>query len=139
MGARSTVTLGLGMAAIAAAGVPVAAASSSPLVKRSSGPLTATLRPSSHTPKVNRNWPITVTATLHGKAAHATAKYEFLYSGQVVATQYPYNNKHYHFTGHFHDNLVFPPSAVGQPVTLAVVIAAGGHQVSLDWAIRTKK
>jgi hypothetical protein len=105
------------------------------LVRGSSGPLKATLLPSSHTPKVNKKWPIVVTATLNGKPAHATARYQFLFLGTVVSTQYPNNNKHFSFTGHFSDTLVFTPPAAGEPLTLRVVIAAAGHTVNLNWSV----
>jgi len=123
---------------IVAIAVPAAAATS--VVKRSSGPLTATLTPpSTHRPTINRNVPISVTATLGGKPAHATAVYQFLFLGAVVSTQYPFNNKRYSFTGHFKDNLVFPASSVGQPLTFRVVIKSGGRTVRLDWAISARK
>lgn len=106
-----------------------------PLIKQSSGPLSATLAPSTHTPLINKNWPITVTATLNAKPAHATAAYEFVFAGIVVQTQYPRSNKKFHFTGRFSDNLVFPKASVGQPLTLRVVIKASGHTVNLNWAV----
>jgi len=113
-------------------------AASTPLVKGSSGPLAATLQPSTHTPKVNVKWPITVTATLSGKPAHATAAYDFLLGGmQVAPPQYPYNNKHFSFTGHYSDKLVFPPDSAGEPLTLSVVITAAGHTVKLNWSIKS--
>ena len=113
--------------------VPAAAGAAAPkLVKRSSGPLTATLAPPARKPKINTKVPIKVTATLNGKPAHATAVYEFLFLGSVVSTQNPYGKKHYSFTGHFSDNLVFPKSAVGQPLTFRVVVKARGRTVNLD-------
>ena len=124
-------SLGFGLA-VAATGAGAAT-----LVKASSGPLSATLAPSTHTPKVNAKWPIVVTATLSGKPAHATAVYEFLYDGAVVGTGYVKNNKHFSFTGHFSDSLVFPPSSDGEPLTLSVVISAAGHTVKLDWSIKS--
>jgi len=137
MARLSRVTVALAVLASIAGASATSAGAAAPLVKGSSGPLTATLAPSTHTPKTNKNWPISVTATLGGKPAHATAAYEFLFAGMVVSTQYPYNNKHYSFTGHFKDNLVFPPSSVGQPLTLQVVIKAAGHTVNLDWSIKS--
>jgi len=124
------VTLGA-CAALAAA----SADASSPVVKQSSGPLTATLLPGSHTPKINVKYPITVTATLSGKPAHATAFYEFLFGGSVVSTQYVKNNKHFSFTGHYSDTLLFPADSAGEPLTLRVVIKAAGHTVNLNWSI----
>jgi len=113
------------------------AVAGAPLVNGTSGPLRATLKPSTHTPKVNAKWPITVTATLGGKPAHASASYEFLFGPVVVSTQYPHNNKRYSFTGQFSDTLVFPAASVGQPLTLRVVIKAQGHTVNLNWSIKS--
>jgi hypothetical protein len=109
------------------------------LVKQTSGALTATLAPSTHAPKINKNWPITVTATVNAKPAHATAVYEFLFGGIVVGTQYPKYTKHFSFTGHFSDNLVFPAASIGQPLTLRVVVKASGHTVNLNWAVTPHK
>ena len=130
--------LALSAAVLSVAGNAAAGAASAPsLVKGSSGPLSATLKPSTHTPKINTNWRLTVTATLNGKpAAHASAAYEFLFGGVPVGgTQYPFRNPHYTFTGHFSDYLTFPAAAVGQPLTLRVVVKAGGHTVNLPWSI----
>jgi hypothetical protein len=111
------------------------AAASPPLVKATSGTLSATLLPGSHAPKVNVKYPITVTATLSGKPAHATAIYEFLFGGSIVSTQYVKNNKHFSFTGHYSDTLLFPADSAGEPLTLRVVIRAAGHTVNLNWSI----
>jgi hypothetical protein len=123
-------------AILAFAAGPAAAAT---VVKGCSGPLVATLTPSTHTPKINTKWPITVTATLHGRPAHATAIYKYLYGGSVVGTRYPCNKKPCSFTGHYNDTLTFPPASVGEPLTLRVVIKASGHTVNLNWAITPHK
>ena len=120
--------------------VVVSAAAATTGVKGSSGPLKATLTASTHTPKINQKVPITVRATLSGKPAHATAVYQFLLAGiQIAPTQYPFNNKHFSFTGHYSDSLVFPAASVGQPLTLRVVVKASGHTVNLKWAITSHK
>jgi hypothetical protein len=129
---------GLTAAAVAIGATSIAAAAAT--IKGSSGPLVATLTPSTHTPKINTLMPISVTATLNGKPAHATAAYQFLYGGAVVApTQYPYNNKHFSFTGHFSDKLNFPASSLGFTLTLRVVIKAAGHTVNLPCSITSHK
>jgi hypothetical protein len=134
------IVLGCLAAAMSWVAPAAALAATQTLVKGSAGPLAATMKPPpTHQPTVNTNVPITVTATLRGKPARATAAYEFLFAGVVVSTQYPRSNKHFSFTGHFSDNLVFPPSAVGEPLTLQVVIKAGGRTVHLDWAVTAKK
>src|ERR1019366_3272939 len=101
-----------GLIAGAVATMATSTAAAAPGIKGSSGPLVATLTPSTHTPKINTLVPITVTATLNGKPAHATAAYEFVFGGAVVSTQYPRNNKHFSFTGHFSDKLNFPASSL---------------------------
>jgi hypothetical protein len=135
--ARTAVIGVLALSALALSSTASSAAA--PLVKGSSGPLKATLAPSTHTPVINKNWPITVTATLNGKPAHATAVYQFLFAGALVQTEYPRFDKHFSFTGHFSDNLVFPAESVGEPLTLRVVIKDAGHTVNLPWSITAKK
>lgn len=129
------------MAGVAIALTAAGAGAATTLLKASSGPLTVTLSPpATHTPKVNANVWVTVTATLNGKpAANATAYYQFLYGGMVVGTGYVRNNKNFKFTGHFRDNLVFPPSAVGQPLTVRIIVKAGGRMVHFDWSITAHK
>jgi hypothetical protein len=128
------IVAGLLVAALGAS-VTAGAVASPALVKVSSGPLSATLLPGTHKPKVNVKWPITVTAALSGKPAHATAIYEFLFGGTIVSTQYVKNTKNFGFTGHFSDELLFPPASTGQPLTLRVVIRAAGRTVNLNWSI----
>jgi hypothetical protein len=128
----------LAVVALAAVGLALPSAAQATTVRGKSGPLSATLVPSTHHPTIKQMWPLRVTATLNGKPAHATATYEFLFNGLVVSTQYPRNNKHFSFTGSFTDKLgPFGSSSEDQPLTLRVVIADGGHTVDLDWAITT--
>ena len=129
-----------GLIAGAVATTATVTAAAVPVIKGSSGPLVATLTPSTHTPKINTLVPITVAATLNGKPAHATAAYQFLYGGAVIApTQYPRNNKHFSFTGHFSDTLNFPASSVGFTLTLRVVIKAAGRTVNLPCSITSHR
>ena len=129
------------LAAIAALAIVPAAAVATTVLHAHSGPLSVAFTPPpTHTPKENANVPIAVTATLSGKPVHgATAKYVFLFGGIPVSTQYPRYNKHFTFNGSFKDSLVFPASAVGEPLTVRFVIAAGGHTVSFNWTITAKK
>jgi len=104
----------------------------------SSGPLKVTLvPPPTHTPTASAKVPISVTATLSGKPVRgATAKYEFLFGGAVVSTQYPRYDKHFTFDGHFSDTLgPFGAEAEGEPLTVRFVIADAGHTVNFNWAI----
>ena len=126
---------------VAALAVLPAAAVATTVLHAHSGPLSVTFTPPpTHTPKINTNIPIAVSATLSGKPVRgATAKYVFLFSGIPVSTQYPRFNKHFTFNGSFKDTLVFPASAVGQPLTVRFVIGAAGHTVSFNWAITAKQ
>src|ERR1039458_10902785 len=128
-----------GLIAGAVATTATVTAAAVPVIKGSSAPLVATLTPSTHTPKINTLVPIAVTATLSGKPAHATAAYEFVFGGAVVSTQYPRNNKHFSFTGHFSDKLNFPASSLGFTLTLRVVIKAAGHTVNLPCSITSHR
>lgn len=121
-------------------GPTLASAAAPPLIKASSGPLAATLAISTHTPKINTLIPITVTATLAGKPAHATVIYQFVFGGAVVSTQYARGSKKpYAFTGHFADTLNFPRTSIGFPLTFRVVIKAGGRTVNLNCSIASHK
>ncbi len=128
-------------AAAALALTPAAALAATKPVHGHSGPLSVTFTPpATHTPKINTNVWITIAATLHGKPVKgASAKYVFLFAGTPVSTQYPRNNKHFTFNGSFRDNLVFPASAVGEPLTVRFVVSAGGRTVSFNWAITARK
>ncbi len=133
----ATARTGGALAVLAALALAPVAALANTQLHRSQGPLSVTFTPPpTHTPKINTNIPIAVSATLSAKPARgASAKYVFLFGGIPVSTQYPRNNKHFTFNGSFKDTLVFPAPSIGQPLTLRFVIAAGGHSVSLDWAI----
>lgn len=125
MQARKAVPIAVATAALVIAGVAGAATSS-----YSDGPLTATFTAGTHHPNCKQTWLVTVGARYHGKAAHATAFYQFLSGGQLVGTQYPYGgtsrNPHNHiwrFYGSFTDNIgPFGALAVGHPLTVRAVV-----------------
>jgi len=122
--------------ALALAAAPVLAAS---IVKRSAGPLFATLTASTHAPKIGVAMTIKVTATLNGKPAHAALTYQYLFGDVVVSTRYPCNGKACSFTGRYSDRLTFPATSLGTPLTLQVVVKAAGHTVKLGWSVTSNK
>lgn len=138
MRSRKLAVIALATAALAAA-AGSAAAGSATTVKGSSGPLTATIEPGTHHPVINSKWPLSVTATLSGKPAHATSLYLFMLGFSVVSTQHPYSKNPYRFTGHYNDTFTWPAESLGEPLTLRVVISAGRHTVDLDWAVTPVK
>lgn len=92
----------------------------------------ASITAPNHTPKVNRNWYITVTSS---PRIRTRAKYEFLFKSTVVSTQYVRHNRSFAFTGHYRDPLVFPPRAANTPLTLRVVLTNRCGTRNLDWKI----
>lgn len=101
-----------------------------------SGPLSATFSAPTHYPNCKQNWPVSVTARWNGHPAHASAKYQFLYAGSLVNTQYPFGgqsrNPHYHwyaFYGGFYDKIFGPfgALAVGHKLTVRAVVVDGHY------------
>jgi hypothetical protein len=101
------------------------------LVSATAGGVTATLHASTHSPAVNRPWPLHFTVTRGGALAKAAVQYEYLFAGQVVARR-----SHYTFTGHFSDVFRWPATAVGYPLTFRAVIVSHGATINLDYPVR---
>ncbi|MBX5442179.1 MAG: hypothetical protein IRZ32_11720 [Solirubrobacteraceae bacterium] len=128
--------------AVAAAGLAVSAAPAS------AAPFVATLEAPNHTPKAGgTDWRITVTVrSPSGRPLRATATYQFLYNGQVVATRYP-NPGHrrsgkrpYAFRGRYRDTILWPKRAAGYTLTFRVVVAVRGQgRENLDWRVRVRR
>ena len=120
-------------------------------------PCVATLKASGHYPMAGRPWPITVTCrTPAGKPVRATATYQFVFQGQVVATRYPSpnadprsacsrngncRNSPYPFSGRMYDaTFIWPRRAVGIPLTLRVVVRVPGRgSVNLNYRVRVRQ
>jgi hypothetical protein len=120
-------------------------------------PFVAKLKAPTHSPKANRLWPITVTArTESGKALRATATYQFVYNGSVVATRYPSPRANpksacskagtcrkspYPFRGRMRDGtFTWPARAAGVGLTFRVVVVVKGKgRVNLDYAVRVRR
>jgi hypothetical protein len=123
------VTQGLGVVVSAA----VAAQSSS-----TSGPVTAWFSARGTHPNCKQLWPVTVTVHYRGRPTNATAYYQFLYNGQVVAkvqvfsaTRKNPHNRLYHFRGSFYDNTFGPFGAlsVGKRILVRAVVQVGRYTV----------
>lgn len=135
----------------------LAAAIFIPSAPAASAPCVAHLTAPTHHPKAGKLWPITVTCrTRSGKAVRATATYQFIYNGQVVATRYPSPNANpnsacskagtcrhspYPFKGRMHDGTFsWPRRAVGFPLKLRVVVhVARKGSVNLDYAVKVHR
>jgi len=118
--------------------------------------LVARLKASGHHPKAGKRWPIRVSAsTRSGRPVRARAYYQFLYSGQVVSTQYPNPRSRpgrcpggrgcrrspYPFRGSFRDpTIVWPRRAVGYRLTFRVVVKSRGRGTrKLNYAVRVRR
>ncbi len=119
-----------------------------PATAASAASFKATLKAPNHSPKGGgKHWKIKVTAKSNsGKPLKATAVYEFYFNGTKVSTQYP-NPGHskggshpYHFKGRYKDTILWPPEAVGHPLTFRVVVSVRGkgHR-NLDWKVRVHR
>jgi hypothetical protein len=86
---------------------------------------------SGHHPRVNRPWPVSFSVTQAGRPAQARVRYEYLFAGQVVA-----HRSNYRFSGSFHDTFVWPPSALGYPLTFRAVITSAKVTLNLDYAVQ---
>ena len=135
----------------------VAVAAFVPAAPAAAAPCVAKLRAPTHHPKAGKLWPVVVTCrTPSGKPVRATAKYQFLYNGQVVRTAYPSPNadpnstcsrngdcRHtpYPFKGRMRDGtFIWPRRAVGVPLTLRVVVHVRGKgSVNLDYAVKVHR
>lgn len=145
------VALTVGLTALLA-GAAVAAAST---VTAADGPLKATFTAKTHDPNCKQKWPITITATYHGKPAHATAYYQFLLNGSVESTQYPFSGtkenpetkKHpngtiWHFVGSYTDNGFGPFGALATSIptlTIRAVIQEGKYTAEPSFPVHVVK
>lgn len=116
-----------GFGAILVAAVPSMAAT----VTGSSHGVKATMQVSTHNPKVKQPWPLRITVTEGGKSVKATVSYEWLYAGVVVAGP----RERQTFTGHFSENLEWPASALGKPLTFRALVVVGKATVDLDYTV----
>jgi hypothetical protein len=131
--AALTRVIALALAALSLAAAPAAEAAS----------FVARLKAPGHHPTAGKRWPIRVTArTKSGKAVHATAYYQFLYGGQVVATRYPFKRgTPYAFKGSYRDRTVtWPARAVGYRLTFRVVVETKSRGTRhLDYWVRVRQ
>jgi hypothetical protein len=145
---RRPIALAL-VAAVAALAAAAPATAASP-------PFNATLKAPTHRPKANALWRITVTAkSRSGKSLRATADYQFLLHGQVVARSHPSpkanprsacakagNCRHspWPFRGRYHDTLVWPARSAGIDLTFRVVVKVAGMGTrNLDYSVRVRR
>jgi hypothetical protein len=89
-----------------------------------------------HTPTANKKWPIALTVTKGSKKLSGSVKYEFLFAGSVVSHQAGKK-----FTdGIYKDELLFPSTAVGNQLTLRILVTVPKYGTQhVDWKVTAKK
>ena len=98
----------------------------------------ATMHGQNHAPTVNKNWSYLVLATdASGRPLAGTVDTAFVFSGQIVGRETP--PTHRLRSGRLSDGLTFPDAAVGQPLSVRVVVHTPLGSVTLDWAIKVRR
>lgn len=101
-------------------------------------PLHVTLAGENHHPTANKKWFYTVTATdAKGKPLSGRVDTEFAFQGTVVGHETPPVHALKH--GRLHDGVTFPARAVGEPISIQVVVHTSIGSVTLDWPVKVKK
>ncbi len=88
-----------------------------------------------HTPIAGKKWPITLDVSKGKTKLSGSVKYEFEFGGSVVSHQPGKKFK----AGVYKDQLTFPADAIGQPLTLVVLVTTKDGTKSVDWAVTTKQ
>ncbi|HEX3804983.1 MAG TPA: hypothetical protein VHV75_19310 [Solirubrobacteraceae bacterium] len=88
-----------------------------------------------HTPIINKKWPITVDVTKGKTKLSGSVTYQFLFSGSVVSTQKGHSFKN----GVYKDSLDFPANALGQALTLRIVVKTKDGTEHIDWTVKAEK
>jgi len=101
------------------------------------GPVRGTLVAKDHAPRVGKLWRYEVRVTdAAGHPLNGTVDIEFLFGGQVVGHDTP--PTHPIRNGRWHDNLTFPATAVGEPLTFQAVAHTTLGTITLDWPVRVR-
>ena len=112
------------------------ATATSPTV--ASGPVRASLHGANHTPIPGKRWAYTVRVTdASGKPLAGTVETEFAFAGMVVGRETP--PVHRLKSGVLHDQVTFPSSAVGHPLTVVTLVRTRAGSVALGWPVTVKK
>jgi hypothetical protein len=91
-----------------------------------------------HTPIINKPWPLTVYVTKGTTKLSGTVKYQFLFAGTVVSTQ-PTHGSYKFKNGVYKDTLTFPKNSLGEPLTFRVVVKTTYGTEHADWAVTSKQ
>jgi hypothetical protein len=104
-----------------------------------SGPVRVTLTGQSHTPIAGKPWNYTVRVTdAAGHPLSGTVETDFVFDGLgVVGRESP--PVHPLKGGVLHDNVTFPPSALGHPLMLVTVVHTAAGSVAAGWPVNVSQ
>ncbi|HEY2637917.1 MAG TPA: hypothetical protein VGI54_11040 [Solirubrobacteraceae bacterium] len=100
--------------------------------------LSVTMHATTHTPKVGKKWPITISAFNGRKKVCGNVRYAFLFNGKVVGHRNAGVGSG--FCGHFKDpDILWPKRAIGIPLTFRAVVDTKLGQRNLDYAVKVAR
>jgi hypothetical protein len=96
---------------------------------------TASFHASTHRPRANTKWRITVTARRGRQKLAGTVSYRYLFNGTQVGTSKGGSFRH----GVYHDIIIWPAKSVGHPLTFEAVVKTRYGTLDLRWWIRVRR
>lgn len=134
----STTTAATTHATTTPATTKTAAKAPSPTTPAYTPPVHATLVGQNHSPTVNKLWGYSLTVTdAKGRPLSGTVDVEFTFNGQVVGHDTPPTDPI--TDGHWHEEITFPPDAIGEPIAVQAVVHTSIGSITLDWPVKAQK
>ena len=103
------------------------------------GSLTASLKGSGHSPKINVHWPYVVRVAINGKPAPARITAQIVDPiGGAHAVQFGTSTKNitnYKIKGVFRDFIIWPGSARGVPLKLRITVVTTAGRKVLSYSV----
>lgn len=122
-------------AGVVPVGAILAVAALAPAASAAGATFTVKAHFPNHTPIAGKHWPVTLDVTKGATKLSGSVRYEFEFDGSVVSHQ----PGHRFTDGVYKDEMTFPADAVGQPLTLVVLVTTKDGTKSVDWAVKTKQ
>lgn len=107
----------------------------SPAAALAGGSFTVQAHFPNHTPIANKPWKITLDVSKGKTKLSGSVKYDFEFGSTVVSHQPGHAFK----KGVYKDSLKFTSPAVGQPLTLVVLVTTKYGTKAIDWAVKTQQ
>ncbi len=121
-------TLAAGLASAACLALPSAASAAKPS-------FTVISHFPNHAPIANKDWKLTLDVHRGKQRLSGSVRYAFEFAGAVVSRQPGHGFK----KGVYRDTMRFPSSAVGEPLTLVVIVKTRYGTRNIYWQVNTKQ